>query len=76
MEIIYAKSISEQIIDALAEAAREGRRIEKIVLTEDEFEQLKSETSQYGGVLRDRICEPGPLVFCGMYIEVEQEGQE
>lgn len=65
MKIVYAKPISEQIIDAQAEAERQGRRIEKIVLTPDELEQLKAEARAVWAVRRKTVETTSALMFCG-----------
>lgn len=73
MQVIYAKPISEQIIEAQAEAERNGRRIEKIVLTQDEFEQLKAEARRVWGVGRKTIQTPSVTMFAGVRLEIEEE---
>lgn len=73
MQIIYTKPISEQIIEAQAEAMRSGRRIEKIVLTRDEFDQLKTEARRDWGVGRKIILTPSVTMFAGVRLEIEEE---
>jgi hypothetical protein len=73
MKVIYAKPISEQIIEAQAEASRAGRRIEKIVLSQEEFDQLKAETRRMFGVRRRIVETSSVLMFSGIRLEVEQE---
>jgi acyl-coenzyme A thioesterase PaaI-like protein len=73
MKVIYAKPISEQIIEAQAEATRAGRRIEKIVLTQDEFNQLKAEARRVWEVSRKTIQTPSVTMFAGVRLEIEKE---
>lgn len=73
MKVIYAKPISEQIIEAQAQAEREGRRIEKIILTDDEFEQLKAEARASFGIGRKTVTTSRDFLFCGVRVEVERE---
>lgn len=45
MKVIYKKTIVEQINDEIIKAKSIGKRIEKIMLTHEEMEQLNEETS-------------------------------
>lgn len=73
MKIVYRKSIAEQILDAQAEAARMGRHIEKIILTQAEADELKSEARRRYNVGRTVITRSDYLMFSGVRLEVEQE---
>lgn len=43
MKVVYKKTIVEKIQDEIERAARIGKTIDHIVLTEDEWEQAKRE---------------------------------
>lgn len=71
MKVIYAKLISEQILEAQVKAEEEGRRIEKIVLTQDEYEQLQEEIHGNYSISRKQVRTSKGILFCGVSIEVE-----
>lgn len=41
MEIIYAKPINQRLDEAIEQARRDERRIEKILLTDEEWRELR-----------------------------------
>lgn len=69
MIVVYAKNIIEQILEAKAEAARKNVRIDKIILTDDEYGELK-----WGIPPFTFVCLPtkpqGPVTVYGIKIEV------
>jgi hypothetical protein len=65
MKVIYKKVMSELLFAAIRQAAKEGKEIEYIELTQKEFSLLKSEsplTNRTGGYL-----------FSGVPLVIEQE---
>lgn len=75
MKVIYKELVSEEINKAIVKAEQEGRRISKIVLTEEEFEALRAEVSLHISVHRRMVSTQKQLFFCGVLIEVEDEGE-
>lgn len=43
MKIVYEKTVTEQIVSARLEASRQGKRIDRVVLSWDEMMQLSAE---------------------------------
>lgn len=79
MQVIYKKTISEQIDEAIHKAAKEGRVIDRVVLTQNEFTLLTNELNRRSGLKRF-LSRRGTLegtredYYCGVALEVEEEG--
>jgi len=74
MRVVYRKTMTEQLFEAIAKAKKEKREIEKFVLSNTEMDRLKAENH------RDLLCPRYPMVrystgtvFCGIPVEVEEE---
>lgn len=74
MRVIYRKTMTEQLFEAISKAKKENREIEKFVLTASELERLERENC------RELIRPRHPMVkfstgtvFCGIQIEVEED---
>jgi hypothetical protein len=76
MKVIYAKPISGQILDAIMDAERDCRKIEKIILTEEEFETLKAEANRVYPIRRQTVIKPDMTLFAGVRIEVEDNEED
>lgn len=76
MKVIYKDSMVDQLLDAKAEAMLEGKEIDHIILTNEEWAQLRSELGCYFCGVRDTIIDtkPGCMLFEGMNIckEIEE----
>jgi hypothetical protein len=70
MKIIYQKTIAEKIRDAVHEAKRDGKCIEKIVLTKSEFDELKREYKLYALRSDDSYYQYG-VMYYGVLIQCE-----
>lgn len=78
MKVIYKKSMVDQLLDAKAEAMLEGKEIDHIILTNEEWAQLRSELGYNSwGVCAHRLLTPKPIRFEGMNIckEIEEASQ-
>lgn len=79
MRVVYAKTVIEQAVQACVDAKRDGREIEKIVVSAREAEQLKAELGPLSwGVLQMRSlsecghgCLPENTRVYGILIESE-----
>lgn len=47
MRVIYAKPINERLDEAIVEAKKDNKKIEKFVLTEEEFDELKTWSGRF-----------------------------
>lgn len=74
MQIVYAKSVYEQITSAQLKAEREGKEIEKIILTEREYTRLKRELGA-SYALRRRVVEGTVAMVNGIPIELEERSK-
>ena len=74
MRVVYRKTMTEQLFEAISKAKKENREIEKFVLTTCEMDRLKVENHH------DLLCPRHHLVkystgivFCGIPVEVEED---
>jgi len=74
MRVVYRKTMTEQLFDAISQAKKENREIEKFVLSTAEMDRLKVENH------RDLLCPRHQMVkystgivFCGIQVEVGEE---
>lgn len=66
MEVIYRKTITTQICELKEQADIHYRNIEKIILTEDEWNQLQFEAAGYIGKLDSAVT-----LVCNILVEKE-----
>ena len=74
MRVVYRKTMTEQLFEAIAKAKKENREIEKFVLSNAEMERLERENCRE--MLRPRhpmVKYSTGTVFCGIPVEVEEE---
>jgi thiamine biosynthesis lipoprotein ApbE len=74
MRVVYRKTMTEQLFEAIAKAKKENREIEKFVLTASELERLERENCRE--LIRPRhhmVKFSTGTVFCGIQIEVEED---
>lgn len=76
MKVIYEKLISEKIHDAIVEAELKGRRIEKIILTQEEHNSLRAEMQSNFLARRQAVIKPQLNMFAGVLLEIEESEEE
>lgn len=76
MKVIYEKLISEQINEAIVEAETNGRRIAKILLTQEEHERLRTEMSHNFLTRRHAVIKPQLNMFAGVILEIVESEEE
>lgn len=76
MKVIYEKLISEKIHDAIVEAETNGRRIAKIILTQEEHNSLRAEMQSNFLARRQAVIKPQLNMFAGVLLEIEDSEEE
>ncbi|WP_019406207.1 hypothetical protein [Stutzerimonas stutzeri] len=74
MRVVYRKTMTEQLFEAIAKAKRENREIEKFILTRAEVDRLERENCP--DLIRPRhqmVKYSTGIVFCGIQVEVEED---
>ena len=79
MKVIYKKSMVDQLLDAKADAMLEGKEIDHIILTNNEWAKLRSELGYNSWGVSSAIFDtkPGCMRLDGMNIckEIEEASQ-
>lgn len=72
MLVVYKKPILEQIFEIIKEAKEQGKEIEKIVMTEDEWKLLRTQTRNQ---FREGtyLTKPNTGFVAGIPVEIAQE---
>lgn len=72
MRVVYKKPILEQIFEIIKEAKEQGKEIEKIVMTKDEWKLLRTQTRYQ--FLEDTFLTKWNTGFvAGVPVEIETE---
>ena len=72
MRVVYKKPILEQIFEIIKEAKEQGKEIEKIVMTKDEWKLLRIQTrDQFRG--DTYLTTPNTGFVAGIPVEIVQE---
>lgn len=74
MQVVYKKSVTEKIYEAIHEAAEQNKEIEKIILTHDEWREFITSASMTGvrGRLDQGFRMAETLEYFGLLIEREK----
>lgn len=72
MRIVYKKKITEKLYDAYLQAKKDGKEIDKFVLTTDEFKEFYAENFMVMWV-GDKLTATGPITGKYRGIPVEKE---
>jgi len=70
MKVIYKKTILDKIHEAIRDAMDENRQIEKIILTREEFQELRGELRNYYNKI---IYTDEPEVVYGVPVMKEED---
>ena len=81
MKVVYEPGVVDSIIDAIENAKRSGKKIKRIVLSQEEFKYLKIEIGENAILSNEKSFKPygmsknAKITFCGVEIHVaEKEG--
>lgn len=81
MKVVYEPGMVDSIIDAIEKAKRSGKKIKRIVLSQEEFKYLKIEIGENVILSNEKSFKPdgmsknAKITFCGVEIHVaEKEG--
>ena len=70
MKVVYRKRMVEQLNEAIAEANRQGKEIEKFLLTAEEMDRLDRETRLVTRHRTPMVKYPSGILFNGIPVEL------